>query len=111
MKGKTSPEVLQLPSTFGRFDACVYVHMWETSVNISCCRNKTGILGWRSEKTEIVNGHEAKVNSQRRYFLSISERRVLALPFSLAGSGSSRVQNMEAPPSTALWRSSLYVYG
>ncbi|XP_037534454.1 ankyrin repeat domain-containing protein 13B [Nematolebias whitei] len=24
-------------------------------------RNKTGILGWRSEKTEIVNGYEAKV--------------------------------------------------
>lgn len=26
-----------------------------------CCRNKTGILGWRSEKTETVNGYEAKV--------------------------------------------------
>jgi hypothetical protein len=24
-------------------------------------RNKTGILGWRSEKTEMVNGYEAKV--------------------------------------------------
>lgn len=29
---------------------------------VICCRNKTGILGWRSEKTEIVNGYEAKVN-------------------------------------------------
>ncbi|XP_028818704.1 ankyrin repeat domain-containing protein 13B isoform X2 [Denticeps clupeoides] len=29
--------------------------------NISFERNKTGILGWRSEKTEIVNGYEAKV--------------------------------------------------
>lgn len=27
-----------------------------------CCRNKTGILGWRSEKTETVNGYEAKVS-------------------------------------------------
>lgn len=27
-------------------------------------RNKTGILGWRSEKTEMVNGYEAKVRSQ-----------------------------------------------
>nr|XP_015222838.1 PREDICTED: ankyrin repeat domain-containing protein 13B [Lepisosteus oculatus] len=26
-----------------------------------CLRNKTGILGWRSEKTEIVNGYETKV--------------------------------------------------
>lgn len=26
-------------------------------------RNKTGILGWRSEKTEMVNGYEAKVSS------------------------------------------------
>lgn len=24
-------------------------------------RNKTGILGWRSEKTEVVNGYESKV--------------------------------------------------
>ncbi|XP_078230045.1 ankyrin repeat domain-containing protein 13B isoform X5 [Callithrix jacchus] len=29
--------------------------------NISFERNKTGILGWRSEKTEMVNGYEAKV--------------------------------------------------
>ncbi|XP_069040216.1 ankyrin repeat domain-containing protein 13B isoform X1 [Lepisosteus oculatus] len=29
--------------------------------NISFERNKTGILGWRSEKTEIVNGYETKV--------------------------------------------------
>ena len=27
-------------------------------------RNKTGILGWRSEKTEMVNGYEAKVSPQ-----------------------------------------------
>lgn len=26
-------------------------------------RNKTGILGWRSEKTEAVNGYEAKVHA------------------------------------------------
>ncbi|XP_051966123.1 ankyrin repeat domain-containing protein 13B-like isoform X3 [Xyrauchen texanus] len=29
--------------------------------NISFERNKTGILGWRSEKTEVVNGYDAKV--------------------------------------------------
>ncbi|XP_028662502.1 ankyrin repeat domain-containing protein 13B isoform X1 [Erpetoichthys calabaricus] len=29
--------------------------------NISFERNKTGILGWRSEKTELVNGYETKV--------------------------------------------------
>nr|XP_055052678.1 ankyrin repeat domain-containing protein 13B isoform X2 [Misgurnus anguillicaudatus] len=29
--------------------------------NISFERNKTGILGWRSEKTEMVNGYESKV--------------------------------------------------
>ncbi|XP_062872805.1 ankyrin repeat domain-containing protein 13B [Trichomycterus rosablanca] len=29
--------------------------------NISFERNKTGILGWCSEKTEVVNGYEAKV--------------------------------------------------
>lgn len=33
--------------------------MWDV-LNL-CCRNKTGILGWRSEKTETVNGYEAKV--------------------------------------------------
>ncbi|XP_034798051.1 ankyrin repeat domain-containing protein 13B isoform X3 [Pan paniscus] len=32
--------------------------------NISFERNKTGILGWRSEKTEMVNGYEAKVRLQ-----------------------------------------------
>lgn len=32
-----------------------------TDLLILCCRNKTGILGWRSEKTETVNGYEAKV--------------------------------------------------
>ncbi|KAK3531808.1 hypothetical protein QTP70_029724, partial [Hemibagrus guttatus] len=29
--------------------------------NIAFERNKTGILGWRSEKTEVVNGYESKV--------------------------------------------------
>ncbi|KAM4700797.1 ankyrin repeat domain-containing protein 13B isoform 4-T4 [Discoglossus pictus] len=29
--------------------------------NIAFERNKSGILGWRSEKTEIINGYEAKV--------------------------------------------------
>ncbi|XP_056468314.1 ankyrin repeat domain-containing protein 13B [Gadus chalcogrammus] len=29
--------------------------------NIAFERNKTGILGWRSEKTELVNGYETKV--------------------------------------------------
>ncbi|KAM3875603.1 ankyrin repeat domain-containing protein 13B isoform 2-T2 [Diretmus argenteus] len=29
--------------------------------NIAFERNKTGILGWRSEKTEMVNGYETKV--------------------------------------------------
>ncbi|XP_048468314.1 ankyrin repeat domain-containing protein 13B [Rhincodon typus] len=29
--------------------------------NISFERNKSGILGWRSEKTEIINGYESKV--------------------------------------------------
>lgn len=31
------------------------------SIWSSDCRNKTGILGWRSEKTEVVNGYESKV--------------------------------------------------
>ncbi|XP_033952667.1 LOW QUALITY PROTEIN: ankyrin repeat domain-containing protein 13B [Pseudochaenichthys georgianus] len=31
--------------------------------NIAFERNKTGILGWRSEKTETVNGYEAKVRN------------------------------------------------
>ncbi|EQB78267.1 ankyrin repeat domain-containing protein 13B [Camelus ferus] len=35
--------------------------------NISFERNKTGILGWRSEKTEMVNGYEAKVRPQLPY--------------------------------------------
>ncbi|XP_068126437.1 ankyrin repeat domain-containing protein 13B isoform X2 [Hyperolius riggenbachi] len=29
--------------------------------NIAFERNKSGILGWRSEKTEVINGYEAKV--------------------------------------------------
>lgn len=36
-----------------------------TSPQLPCFpRNKTGILGWRSEKTEMVNGYEAKVRHQ-----------------------------------------------
>lgn len=31
-------------------------------------RNKTGILGWRSEKTEMVNGYEAKVRTLLIHF-------------------------------------------
>lgn len=27
------------------------------------CRNKTGLWGWRSDKTELVNGRECKVFS------------------------------------------------
>lgn len=34
-----------------------------TDVLNLCFRNKTGILGWRSEKTETVNGYEAKVRN------------------------------------------------
>lgn len=36
-----------------------------------CSRNKTGILGWRSEKMETVHGYEAKVKPEllSAYFL------------------------------------------
>ncbi|XP_009078520.1 PREDICTED: ankyrin repeat domain-containing protein 13B, partial [Acanthisitta chloris] len=34
---------------------------WLDTKNIAFERNKSGILGWRSEKTEMVNGYEAKV--------------------------------------------------
>ncbi|CAB1347680.1 unnamed protein product [Coregonus sp. 'balchen'] len=34
--------------------------------NIAFERNKTGILGWRSEKTEMVNGYEAKVQTSEQ---------------------------------------------
>lgn len=42
------------------------------------CRNKTGILGWRSEKTETVNGYEAKVEygAAQTARWSLTERRV-----------------------------------
>ncbi|XP_053131026.1 ankyrin repeat domain-containing protein 13B isoform X2 [Hemicordylus capensis] len=44
----------------GRLTAPVVTTQLDTR-NIAFERNKTGILGWRSEKTEIVNGYEAKV--------------------------------------------------
>lgn len=43
-----------------KYQSCVLV----TETNVGCVdssRNKTGILGWRSEKMETVNGYEAKV--------------------------------------------------
>jgi hypothetical protein len=30
---------------------------------IFCLRNKAGLWGWRSDKSEVVNGHECKVFS------------------------------------------------
>ncbi|NXX96241.1 AN13B protein, partial [Centropus bengalensis] len=44
----------------GRLTAPVVTTQLDTK-NIAFERNKSGILGWRSEKTEIVNGYEAKV--------------------------------------------------
>uniref|UniRef100_UPI0037E96143 ankyrin repeat domain-containing protein 13B n=1 Tax=Semicossyphus pulcher TaxID=241346 RepID=UPI0037E96143 len=44
----------------GRLSAPVVTTQLDTR-NIAFERNKTGILGWRSEKTETVNGYEAKV--------------------------------------------------
>ncbi|AWO99352.1 putative ankyrin repeat domain-containing protein 13B [Scophthalmus maximus] len=44
----------------GRLSAPVVTTQLDTR-NIAFERNKTGILGWRSEKTEAVNGYEAKV--------------------------------------------------
>uniref|UniRef100_A0A8C7WTZ4 Ankyrin repeat domain 13B n=1 Tax=Oryzias sinensis TaxID=183150 RepID=A0A8C7WTZ4_9TELE len=44
----------------GRLSAPVVTTQLDTR-NITFERNKTGILGWRSEKTEMVNGYEAKV--------------------------------------------------
>lgn len=39
---------------------------WGTDLVLNLLyRNKTGILGWRSEKTETVNGYEAKVEHRR----------------------------------------------
>ncbi|XP_035536308.1 ankyrin repeat domain-containing protein 13B [Morone saxatilis] len=43
-----------------RLSAAVVTTQLDTR-NIAFERNKTGILGWRSEKTETVNGYEAKV--------------------------------------------------
>ncbi|KAM6958651.1 ankyrin repeat domain-containing protein 13B [Aplochiton taeniatus] len=44
----------------GRLSAPVVTTQLDTR-NISFERNKTGVLGWRSEKTEMVNGYDAKV--------------------------------------------------
>nr|XP_038021862.1 ankyrin repeat domain-containing protein 13B isoform X1 [Anas platyrhynchos] len=44
----------------GRLTAPVVTTQLDTK-NIAFERNKSGILGWRSEKTEMVNGYEAKV--------------------------------------------------
>ncbi|NXX19343.1 AN13B protein, partial [Podargus strigoides] len=44
----------------GRLTAPVVTTQLDTK-NIAFERNKSGILGWRSEKTEVVNGYEAKV--------------------------------------------------
>ncbi|XP_074535327.1 ankyrin repeat domain-containing protein 13B isoform X2 [Halichoeres trimaculatus] len=44
----------------GRLSAPVVTTQLDTR-NIAFERNKTGFLGWRSEKTETVNGYEAKV--------------------------------------------------
>lgn len=44
----------------GRLSAPVVTTQLDTR-NIAFERNKTGILGWRSERTETVNGYEAKV--------------------------------------------------
>uniref|UniRef100_H3B6K9 Ankyrin repeat domain 13B n=1 Tax=Latimeria chalumnae TaxID=7897 RepID=H3B6K9_LATCH len=46
----------------GRLTAPVVTTQLDTK-NIAFERNKSGILGWRSEKMEIVNGYEAKVYS------------------------------------------------
>ncbi|KAM9117851.1 ankyrin repeat domain-containing protein 13B isoform 2-T2 [Pangshura tecta] len=44
----------------GRLTAPVVTTQLDTK-NIAFERNKTGLPGWRSEKTEVVNGYEAKV--------------------------------------------------
>uniref|UniRef100_A0A8C4KQ60 Ankyrin repeat domain 13B n=1 Tax=Dromaius novaehollandiae TaxID=8790 RepID=A0A8C4KQ60_DRONO len=49
----------------GRLTAPVVTTQLDTK-NIAFERNKSGILGWRSEKTEMVNGYEAKVRGRRR---------------------------------------------
>ncbi|XP_017289864.1 ankyrin repeat domain-containing protein 13B isoform X2 [Kryptolebias marmoratus] len=55
--GATQPSNEQVAA---RLSAPVVTTQLDTR-NIAFERNKTGILGWRSEKTEIVNGYEAKV--------------------------------------------------
>ncbi|XP_034758967.1 ankyrin repeat domain-containing protein 13B-like isoform X1 [Acipenser ruthenus] len=55
--GAVQPSVEQVTN---RLTAPVVTTQLDTK-NISFERNKTGILGWRSEKTEVVNGYEAKV--------------------------------------------------
>ncbi|KAI1231807.1 hypothetical protein IHE44_0007444, partial [Lamprotornis superbus] len=47
----------------GRLTAPVVTTQLDTK-NIAFERNKSGILGWRSEKTEMVNGYEAKVRGR-----------------------------------------------
>ncbi|KAM9812993.1 ankyrin repeat domain-containing protein 13B isoform X1 [Syngnathus typhle] len=55
--GGTQPSDEQVAA---RLSAAVVTTQLDTR-NIAFERNKTGILGWRSEKTETVNGYEAKV--------------------------------------------------
>ncbi|TNN31417.1 Ankyrin repeat domain-containing protein 13B [Liparis tanakae] len=55
--GATQPSDEQVAA---RLSAAVVTTQLDTR-NIAFERNKTGILGWRSEKTETVNGYEAKV--------------------------------------------------
>uniref|UniRef100_A0A3Q2SNF5 Ankyrin repeat domain 13B n=1 Tax=Fundulus heteroclitus TaxID=8078 RepID=A0A3Q2SNF5_FUNHE len=55
--GATQPSDEQVAA---RLSAPVVTTQLDTR-NIAFERNKTGILGWRSEKTETVNGYEAKV--------------------------------------------------
>uniref|UniRef100_A0A665UPK7 Ankyrin repeat domain-containing protein n=1 Tax=Echeneis naucrates TaxID=173247 RepID=A0A665UPK7_ECHNA len=55
--GATQPTDEQVAA---RLSAPVVTTQLDTR-NIAFERNKTGILGWRSEKTETVNGYEAKV--------------------------------------------------
>ncbi|XP_068441744.1 ankyrin repeat domain-containing protein 13B [Clinocottus analis] len=55
--GATQPSDEQVAA---RLSAAVVTTQLDTR-NIAFERNKTGILGWRSERTETVNGYEAKV--------------------------------------------------
>lgn len=58
---------------------------------LSFPRNKTGILGWRSEKTEMVNGYEAKVRPQLP-----GARPCQTLAYGELGSGSLRFGGAKA---------------